>query len=238
MPKSGGSLKNSFKILVTSVVIAVIIVLSIVPFGAVEIKRYYGDVNNDSYITTQDAIITLSIAAGIYEDPPVGMDFECADIVKDNDINTDDARFILRTAAGQELKRQMDGYEFSENPDLFLKKVNDMRMNEGVSSLKLSKDLCNAARIAAEEYATKTGTALTREDGSYYYRLLDQEGISYTFADKIIIPASYGYKETFEELKEIEQSKKALCSKNFKKFGVGAYSKDGHTFYWCIFLTD
>ena len=132
----------------------------------------------------------------------------------------------------------MDGYEFSENPDLFLKKVNDMRMNEGVSSLKLSKDLCNAARIAAEEYATKTGTALTREDGSYYYRLLDQEGISYTFADKIIIPASYGYKETFEELKEIEQSKKALCSKNFKKFGVGAYSRDGHTFYWCIFLTD
>ncbi len=231
-------MKKAFKILVIAVVITAVIVLSVMPFGAVEIKRYYGDINNDSYITTQDAIIALSIAVGIYDDDIVGMDFECADIVKDNKIDTNDARFILRTAAGQEFKQQMDGYEFSENPDLFLKKVNDMRINEGVASLKLSNELSNAAKEAAEEYATKTGTALAREDGSYYYKLLDEKGITYTFADKIIIPASFGYKETFDELKKIEQSKKALCNKNFKKFGVGAYTKDGHTFYWCIFLTD
>ena len=231
-------MKKAFKLIVIAVVIIAVIVLTAMPFGAVEIKRYYGDINNDSYITTQDAILALSIAAGIYEDTLTGMDFECADIIKDNTINTTDARYILRTAAGQESKRQMDGYEFTENPDLFLKKVNDMRMNEGISSLKLSSNLCDAAREAAEEYATKTGTALAREDGSYYYKLLDEKGISYTYADKIIIPASYGYKEAFEELQKIEQSKKALCSKNFKKFGVGAYTKDGHTFYWCIFLTD
>lgn len=231
-------MKKAFRLIVIAVVIIAVIVLTAMPFGAVEIKRYYGDINNDAYITTQDAILALSIAAGIYEDTLTGMDFECADIIKDNDINTTDARYILRTAAGQELKKQMEGYEFSENPDLFLKKVNEMRMNEGVSSLKLSNSLCDAAREAAEEYATKTGTAFAREDGSYYYELLDEKGVSYTFADKIIIPASYGYKETVEELQKIEQSKKALCSKNFKKFGVGAYTKDGHTFYWCIFLTD
>ncbi len=231
-------MKKALKIPVIAVVITAVIVLSVMPFGAVEIKRYYGDINNDSYVTTQDAIIALSIAAGIYEDELTGMDFECADIIKDNDINTTDARFILRTAAGQELKKEMEGYEFSENPDLFLKKVNEMRIEEGISSLKLSTPLCNAAREAAEEYATKTGTAFSREDGSYYYKLLDEKGISYTFADKIIIPASFGYKEAFAELQKIEQSKKALCSQNFKKFGVGAYTKDGHTFYWCIFLTD
>lgn len=231
-------MKKTSKIIVAAVVITVIIVLSVMPFGAVEIKRYYGDLNNDSYITTQDAIIALSMAAGIYEDTPVGMDFECADIIKNNKIDTADARFILRTAAGQELKRQMEGYEFSENPDLFLKEVNSMRVKEGISSLKLSKNLCDVAREAAEEYATKTGTALVRDDGSYYYKLLDEKGISYTFADKIIIPASYGYKQTLKELEKIEQSKKALCNKNFKNFGVGAYTKDGHTFYWCIFLTD
>ena len=231
-------MKKAFKILVIAVVITAVIVLSVMPFGAVEIKRYYGDINNDAYITTQDAIIALSIAVGIYEDDIVGMDFECADIVRDNNIDTNDARFILRTAAGQELKKQMDGYEFNENPDLFIKKVNDMRNNEGISSLKLSNELSNAAKEAAEEYATKTGTAFAREDGSYYYKLLDEKGVSYTFADKIIIPASFGYKETFEEIIKEQQSKKALCSKNFKKFGVGAYTKDGHTFYWCIFLTD
>ncbi len=231
-------MKKGLKITVIAVVITAIIALTAMPFWAVEIKRYYGDINNDSYVTTQDAVIALSVAAGIYKDDLSGMDFEATDMDGDNDITTTDARLILRTAAGQELKRQIEGYEFSENADLFLKKVNEMRVNDGIATLKLSTDLCDAARVAAEEYATKTGSAFTREDGSYYYKLLDEKGISYTFADKIIIPASFGYKETFDELIKTEQSKKALCSKNFKKFGVGAYTKDGHTFYWCIFLTD
>ena len=231
-------MKKAFKISVIAVVITAIIVLTAMPFGAIEIKRYYGDINNDANVTTQDVIIALSVATGIYQDDLTSMDFEASDMDGDNSITTNDARLILKTAAGQEFKRQMEGYEFSENPDLFLKKVNEMRVDEGVSSLKLSKDLCNIAREAAEEYATKTGTAFAREDGSYYYSLLDEKGVSYTIADKMIIPASFGYKETFDELVKVQQSKKALCSKNFKKFGIGAYTKDGHTFYWCIFLTD
>ena len=231
-------MKKAFKISVIAVVITAIIVLTAMPFGAIEIKRYYGDINNDANVTTQDVIIALSVATGIYQDDLTSMDFEASDMDGDNSITTNDARLILKTAAGQEFKRQMEGYEFSENPDLFLKKVNEMRVDEGASSLKLSKDLCNIAREAAEEYATKTGTAFAREDGSYYYSLLDEKGVSYTIADKMIIPASFGYKETFDELVKVQQSKKALCSKNFKKFGIGAYTKDGHTFYWCIFLTD
>ena len=231
-------MKKAFKISVIAIVITAIIVLTAMPFGAIEIKRYYGDINNDANVTTQDVIIALSVATGIYQDDLTSMDFEASDMDGDNSITTNDARLILKTAAGQEFKRQMEGYEFSENPDLFLKKVNEMRVDEGASSLKLSKDLCNIAREAAEEYATKTGTAFAREDGSYYYSLLDEKGVSYTIADKMIIPASFGYKETFDELVKVQQSKKALCSKNFKKFGIGAYTKDGHTFYWCIFLTD
>lgn len=231
-------MKKALKISVIAVVITAIIVLTAMPFGAIEIKRYYGDINNDANVTTQDVIIALSVATGIYQDDLTSMDFEASDMDGDNSITTNDARIILKTAAGQEFKRQMEGYEFSENPDLFLKKVNEMRVDEGASSLKLSKDLCNIAREAAEEYATKTGTAFAREDGSYYYSLLDEKGVSYTIADKMIIPASFGYKETFDELVKVQQSKKALCSKNFKKFGIGAYTKDGHTFYWCIFLTD
>lgn len=231
-------MKKVFKALVIAVVITAVIVLTVMPFGAIEIKRYYGDINNDNNVTTQDVIIALSVATGIYQDDLTSMDFEASDMDGDNSITTNDARLILKTAAGQEFKKQMEGYEFSENPDSFLKKVNEMRINEGVSSLKLSKDLCDIAREAAEEYATKTGTALSREDGSYYYSLLDEKGVSYTMADKMIIPASFGYKETFDELIKVQQSKKALCSRNFKKFGVGAYTKDGHTFYWCIFLTD
>ena len=231
-------MKKAFKISVIAVVIAAIIVLSSIPFAAIEIKRYYGDINNDNYVTTQDVIIALSVATGIYNDDFTGMDFESTDMDGDNEVSTNDARLILKTAAGQESKRYMKGYEFSENADAFLKKVNEMRVDEGASSLKLSKDLCDIAREAAEEYATETGTAFARKDGSYYYTLLDEKDVTYTVADKIIIPASFGYKETFTALEKVLQSKKALCSNNFKKFGIGAYSKDGHTFYWCIFLTD
>lgn len=236
--EKGGSMKKHFKIFVIAVVITAVIVLSLIPFGAVEIKRYYGDINNDSYVTTQDAVIALSIAVGIYDGTLTEMDFEAADINGDNLITTHDARMILRTAAGQEAKRPMEGYEFSENADKFLTSVNELRINEGIGTLKLSNDLCAVARDAAREYATETGTAFTNSDDSYYYTLLDKNGINYTFADKIVIPSTFSYKETFNELAENLQSKKALCNKHFKKFGVGAYTKDGHTFYWCIFLTD
>ncbi len=231
-------MKKAFKIIVIAVVITSIIVLSSVPFGAIEIKRYYGDVNNDNYVTTQDVIIALSVAAGIYDDDLTGMDFEATDMDGDNDISTNDARLILKTAAGQKAKKYMEGYEFDENADLFLKKVNEARIEEELPTLKLSSKLCSLARSAAKEYATKTGTAFAREDGSYYYTLLDENEVSYTIADKIIIPASFGYKEAFDEVIKVPQSQKALLSRNFKKFGIGAYSKDGHTFYWCIFLTD
>lgn len=231
-------MKKAFKIIVVAVVITAIIVLSSMPFGAIEIKRYYGDINNDNYVTTQDVIIALSVAAGIYGDDLTGMDFEATDMDGDNDISTNDARLILKTAAGQKEKKYMEGYEFDENADLFLKKVNEARIEEELPTLKLSSKLCSLARSAAKEYATKTGTAFAREDGSYYYTLLDENEVTYTIADKIIIPASFGYKEAFNEVIKVPQSQKALLSRNFKKFGIGAYSKDGHTFYWCIFLTD
>ena len=230
-------MKKHFKIIVTAVVITAIIVLTSAPFTAVEIKRYYGDINNDAYVTTQDAILALSVAVGI-SDYLTGMDFTAADIDDDGTITTNDARLVLRTAAGQEIKRQMEGYEFNENTELFLDKVNELRFSKGISSLMLSDALCQAAKEAAEEYATKTGSAFARENGSYYYNLLDEKEIPYTFADKIVIPASFGYKETFEKLMENNQSVKALCNKNFNKFGLGAYTRDGHTFYWCIILTD
>ena len=232
-------MSKNFKVIVSAIALTALIWLTAMPFGAVEIKRYYGDIDNDSYITTQDARIALMVAVDIYDDVLAGMDFEAADVNHDGIITTVDARLILRTASGLVPKEQIEGYEFDENAEAFLKKVNTLRYEDNAQSktLKLSDELCAAAKEAAEEYATKTGTAFTRDDGSFYYELLDEKGISYTYADKIIVTSSFGYKETFELCAADSQSKKALCNDNFENFGVGAYTKDGHTFYWCIFLT-
>ena len=231
-------MSRNVKVITTAVVVTVLIWLWALPFGAIEIKRCYGDINNDAYVTTEDARIALMVAAGIYEEELFGLDFDAADINSDTEINTVDARLILRTAAGHIPTAYMEGYEFDENPEKFTKIINDYRFEKDRKAIKLkmSSELCEAARIAAQEYATQTGTSFLRQDGSHYYKILDEMGIEYTCADKMMVTASFGYNQAADKLLADSQSEKAILSDNFSKIGVGAYSSDGRTFYWCVFL--
>ncbi len=226
-------------IVAVSVIVALMVSVFMMPTGALEINRYYGDVDNDGYVTTVDARIVLMSVAGIYEKTLVGLDFEAADMDDDGKITTIDARLTLKTAAGQLQEKFMVGYEFSENHENFVKLVNDYRFEKDHKSVKLtlSNDLCEVARIAAQEYALKTGSAFIREDGSYFYKLLDEKGIEYTFADKVVIHSGFGYEGAFDDMIADMQSEKLLSSNNYSKIGVGAYSTDNRTFYWCVFVT-
>lgn len=236
----GGSMSKKVKVIAAAVLVGVLVLLSVMPMGAVEIVRCYGDIDNDAYVTTVDARIALMVSAGIYENELFGLDYEAADIDGSGDIDTVDARLILRTAAGQLPKKYMEAYEFDEKPADFTELVNDYRFEKDRKSIRLtmSPELCEAARVAAQEYATKTGTALIREDGSYYYKILDEMGIEYKLADKMITSASFGNAQAAQNLFNDAQSEKALLSKNFRKIGVGAFSSDGRNFYWCVIVTD
>lgn len=231
-------MSRKIKVITVAFVITALIWIWAMPFGAIEIKRCYGDINNDGYVSTDDARIALMVAANIYEKELYGLDFEAADMDKDGFIKTTDVRLILRTAAGHIESVYMEGYEFDEHPKDFAEIINDYRFEKNRRSIRftVSPELCDAARIAAEEYATKTGTAFLREDGSYYYKLLDQTGIEYTCADKMIVTSSFGYSGAAEKLLKDAQSEKAILSNNYSKIGVGAFSNDGRTFYWCVFL--
>ncbi len=233
-------MSKKVKVITTAVVVTVLIWLWAIPFGAIEITRCYGDIDNDTYVTTTDARIALMVVAGIYEKELFGLDYEAADIDGDGNITTVDARLILRTAAGQLEKKYMTAYEFDEKPEEFTEIVNDYRFEQDHKSIRLtmSPELCEAARVAAEEYATKTGSAFVREDGSYYYKILDEKGIEYTLADKMIVSASFGHAQAAEKLFADRQSEKAIMNKDFRKIGVGAFSTDGRTFYWCVIVTD
>jgi uncharacterized protein YkwD len=230
---------KKIKIILALVVVIAVMCMSVMPFGAIEIKRYYGDVNNDGYVTTKDARIILMVVAQIYDKPLLGLDFEAADLDDDGQITTVDARLVLKTAAGQLAEEFMTGYEFSEHHEDFAKIINDYRFEKDHTLIKLTlnDDLCQVARIAAQEYALHTNTAFIREDGSLFNTLLDEYGIEYTFAEKIVIHSGFGYKQVAEEILEDFQNEKTLTSSNFSKIGVGAYSTDGRTFYWCVFVT-
>lgn len=231
-------MNKALKIVTAAVVVAALVCASVVPYGAIEIKRYYGDVDNDGYVTTADARIVLMVVAGIYGKTLAGVDFAAADMDNDGKITTKDARTVLKTAAGQLSENFMTGYEFSEHHEDFVKIINDYRFDKDHKSIKLtlSNELCQVARIAAQEYALKTGSAFIREDGSLYNTLLDEQGIEYTYLDKTVIYSGFGYEEAAEVMLNDMQGEKMLTSKDYSKIGVGAYSTDNRTFYWCVFV--
>ncbi len=94
-------MNKALKVLLSAVIVIAIVCISVVPYGALEIKRYYGDVDNDGYVTTVDARIVLMVIADIYGKTLAGVDFAAADMDNDGEITTADARLVLKTAAGQ-----------------------------------------------------------------------------------------------------------------------------------------
>lgn len=232
-------MKKNIRVIAISLVAIILIWSSVLPSGAVEVVRYYGDIDDDAFVTTEDARTALLVAAGIYDGTLYGLDFEAADIDGDEKITTDDARTILRTAAGHLAKRTLVSYEFEEQPEIFAELLNDYRFEQDHTATKytLSQELCDAAKVAAEEYAMKTGTAYKRENGTYYYELLDDMGVEYSVVDKIVVRSSANYEKALKTLLKDNQSEKAVLGNNFSSIGVSAYSSDGRNFYWCIFLT-
>lgn len=232
-------MKRNIKVIFISLLAIAIIWCSVTPMGAIEVIRFYGDIDNDAYVTTKDVRIALLVAAGIYEGTLYGLDFEAADIDDDNRISTQDARIILRTAAGQKAPVKLVGYEFVNEPDVFVDLLNEYRFEADHTLVKytLSQELCDAADVAVQEYALKTGNAFRQADGSYYYKLLDNMGVQYQAVDKIIISTSANYEKAVKDIVADNQASKSLISNNYKNIGVSAYSTDGRTFYWCIFLT-
>ncbi len=231
-------MSKKLKAIIAVVLVTVIVFMVSMPFGAIQVTRLYGDINNDSFVTIQDARIALMIATGIYPETVEGLDFQTADIDRNGKISIDDVLIILKTAAGFVATKPIGNFEFSENGTEFVNLVNTYRVQDDFAKnyLIYSSDLSDIARIAAEEYATKTGTAYTNFDGSYYYKYLDYAGIRYEYADKIIISSTYSYKAAVEAMMRNQQSKKALLSGEFTKIGVAAYTKDARTFYWCVIL--
>lgn len=234
-------MKRTIRKIGIAFVVISLLAVSCLPMVAFEVKRYYGDVDNDGKVTVTDARNVLCAAIGIYDETLGEHDFAAADVDKDDKLTTTDARKILRIAAQLEAREYMPTYEFNKHEAEILGFINEYRStkSEGeLPGLVLSNELSSAADQAAMEFALQTGTALRRGDDSYYYTLLDEKNISYKVTDKIICVSTTSYAQCFDKMMKDEQSKKAFASKNFENVGVGAFSKDGRTVYWCILFTD
>ena len=213
--------------------------VSMIPMVAFEVKRYYGDVDNDGIVTVEDARNVLRTAIEISQDNLSEYDFAAADIDCDGKLTVTDARRTLRIAAQLEAKVFMPAYEFDKSEEEMVALINNYRKAESDDELKnldLSEELSKVADQAAFEFVTQTGSGLRRGDGTYYNTLLDSYGIQYNFVDKVMCVSTTSYAQCYDKIIKEMQSSKALKSENFDEIGIGAYSKDGRTVYWCIIL--
>lgn len=232
-------MKSVLKKIAVLLVVAVLLAVSMIPMVAFEVKRYYGDVDNDGLVTVEDARNVLRTAIEISENNLSEHDFAAADIDCDQKITVTDARRTLRIAAQLEAKVFMPAYEFNKHEEELLALINGYRKDESDNELKnliLSEELSKVADQAAFEFVTQTGSGLRRGDGTYYNTLLDSYGIQYNFADKVMCVSTTSYAQCYDKMIKELQSNKAFKSENFDEIGIGAYSKDGRTVYWCIIL--
>ena len=234
-------MKRIVKRIAIVLVAVTLLAVSMIPMVAFEVKRYYGDLDNDGKVTVTDARNILCEAIGIYDSTLGEHDFAAVDIDKDGVLTTKDARLALRIAAQLEAREFMPTYEFNKHEEEILGFINEYRnkQSEGeLPELTLSTELSAAADQAAMEFALQTGTALRRGNKTYYNTLLDEKGISYNFVDKVMCVSTTSYAQCYDKMMSEVQTRKAFLSENFTEIGVGAFSRDGRTVYWCIIFTD
>lgn len=113
------------------------------------------------------------------------------------------------------------------------KLVNEKRAANGLSPLKLSDELCNAANVRAKEI--QTTFSHTRPNGTSCFTAVKEQGISYTYAAENI---AYGQKTPQAVMNSWMNSsghRANILSSKAEYIGVGVAYKNG-TYYWTQFF--
>lgn len=227
------------KIIAIFLAVTVLLLLSF-SATAVKVKRYLGDVDGDGVVSTEDARTILLLALEISSGSDLtDEDLFCADVDGNGAVKTADARLALLTAIGVR-EAEVALIDFNAHEEDILESVNYIRrqiLDGENASLVLSEELCEAASEAAREFCEQTGSAYINGEGDLYYKSLEELGIEFTAADKAVAVGDSNYKNAYKTLISNSQTKKALLSSAFEEIGIGAFSNDGKTFYWCVILT-
>lgn len=119
-----------------------------------------------------------------------------------------------------------------EIADQILQQVNSVRAKEGLAELKLSNSLSAAADKRASERAQMGSIAHLRPDGSQWWTVLEEYGVSNLEGSAENL--AYGMDTPDAAMKawmESSTHKSAILGDQYRYMGVGRYTKDGVT-YW------
>ena len=116
-------MKSLCKKITAAVIAAAFLVLSASPAGALDIKRYYGDIDDDGVVSTSDAREILLMALEISDRELTDTDRACADVNKDGSITVSDARLALLAAIEITEPEFMPPIPFDPCTDKFIKEI-------------------------------------------------------------------------------------------------------------------
>ena len=117
-----------------------------------------------------------------------------------------------------------------------LAQVNSVRAKEGLNTLKVSKALNAAAAQRARERAMMGTLAHYRPDGSHWWTILEEYGISNLDGSAENLACGVDTPDAaMKAWMESSSHKSAILGDSYRYMGVGRYTRNGVTYWAQIF---
>ena len=147
-------------------------------------------------------------------------------------VNVGDAVITVQTANGKTATCTVTVKE--SYADAVIRLVNEERIKAGVHPLEKREDVCELARIRAEEISSQYSHK--RPNGEYYEDIFKEYGVSYYFVNENIAGGFTSPEDTVQAWMESSGHKKYILSPLYNGTGAGIYEKNGLIFWVELFI--
>ncbi|MCL1824056.1 MAG: CAP domain-containing protein [Oscillospiraceae bacterium] len=136
-----------------------------------------------------------------------------------SDYNVCETVYITVDGGGQTSSEQQQISACDSFAEDVLKYVNEARIKNGLSALKLDSDLCGAAKVRAKEVAVKFSH--TRPDGTSCFTVLNEFGIKFNICGENIALGYNDAKTVVNAWMNSSSHRANILNANYKYMGLG-----------------
>ena len=119
-----------------------------------------------------------------------------------------------------------------------LSQINLARRKEGLSTLTLSDKLCEVAQVRAVEQSQMGGISHKRPDGSEWYTILKEYGLSATGCGENLAVNYSSASAVVKAWLESPAHKTNIMNTQYVSMGIGYYERNGNIYWVQLFSTE
>ena len=118
-----------------------------------------------------------------------------------------------------------------------LREINLIRQKEGLSVLRLSDELMNAAQTRAKEQAQMEGISHKRPDGSEWYTVLSEHGVRAAGSGENLAMNYTSVESVVKAWLESPTHRSNIVNASYRMMGLGYYEADGDVYWVQLFAS-